>query len=100
MQSGVEGVVLDATHYRNLGAFINHSATPNAQAECIFDKGVEQAVIIATRHIPRGHQILIDYSERYFGKNQSLHDYVDLTKAGPEELPTWLPSSAFASLSQ
>jgi len=53
MQSGVEGVVLDATHYRNLGAFINHSATPNAQAECIFDKGVEQAVIIATvcRHV-------------------------------------------------
>jgi SET domain-containing protein len=48
MQSGVEAVVLDATHYRNLGAFINHSATPNAQAECIFDKGAEQAVIIAT----------------------------------------------------
>jgi len=38
MTSGIEGVILDATKYRNLGGMINHSIIPNAEAKCIFEK--------------------------------------------------------------
>lgn len=78
--SGVEGMVLDGTHYRNLGGaffppplyrpttarwpsshtqrsstgMINHSARyANAELQCFFDRGAEQAVITATQFIPK-----------------------------------------------
>uniref|UniRef100_A0A6B2L7K5 SET domain-containing protein n=1 Tax=Arcella intermedia TaxID=1963864 RepID=A0A6B2L7K5_9EUKA len=65
MTSGLEGVVLDSKLYRNLGGFVNHSKHPNAEATCIFTKGVEQAIVIATRPIAAGEQIFLDYSECY-----------------------------------
>eukprot|EP01127_Copromyxa_protea_P013049 TRINITY_DN3464_c0_g1_i2.p1 TRINITY_DN3464_c0_g1~~TRINITY_DN3464_c0_g1_i2.p1 ORF type:complete len:285 (+),score=77.95 TRINITY_DN3464_c0_g1_i2:473-1327(+) len=65
MESGMEGIVLSALSYRNLGAMINHSSSPNAEARCVFDVGVEQAIIISTRAIKKGEQILIDYSKTY-----------------------------------
>lgn len=78
MTSGVEGIILDATKYRNLGGFINHSDKPNAEATCIFDVGVEQTIIIALEDIPQGAQILIDYSKHYFDEEQK-QNFVDLT---------------------
>ncbi len=51
--SGVEGVALDATLYRNLGAMVNHSVHPNAELQCFFDKGAEQAIITATKFIAK-----------------------------------------------
>jgi hypothetical protein len=68
MASGVEGVGLDALQYRNLGGMINHSPNANAESQCIFDRGAEQAVIIAKTSIPKGAQILIDYSQNYWTK--------------------------------
>jgi hypothetical protein len=67
VMSGVEGVVLDATKYRNLGGMINHSSTaPNAELQCFFDDGAEQAIVTALKFIPKGQQILVDYSESYW----------------------------------
>eukprot|EP01119_Soliformovum_irregulare_P003876 TRINITY_DN14924_c0_g1_i1.p1 TRINITY_DN14924_c0_g1~~TRINITY_DN14924_c0_g1_i1.p1 ORF type:complete len:444 (+),score=108.04 TRINITY_DN14924_c0_g1_i1:44-1333(+) len=68
MQSGIEGVVLDAKRHRNLGGMINHSEHPNAEAQCIFDRGSEQAIITALTKIPMGTQILIDYSKNFWSK--------------------------------
>ena len=100
MSTGVEGVVLDAKKYRNLAGMINHSGTyypfplfllffriallvlqrsantdkPNAEASGFFDKGANQTLIIATEFIPRGTQILFNYSfaSNYWdGKNRT-----------------------------
>eukprot|EP01116_Phalansterium_solitarium_P024370 TRINITY_DN8916_c0_g1_i2.p1 TRINITY_DN8916_c0_g1~~TRINITY_DN8916_c0_g1_i2.p1 ORF type:complete len:519 (+),score=160.91 TRINITY_DN8916_c0_g1_i2:685-2241(+) len=69
MASGVEGVGLDARKHRNLAGMINHSSTAfNAESQCVFDRGAEQAVIIAVKPIARGQQVLIDYSKNYWNK--------------------------------
>jgi hypothetical protein len=68
IQSGIQGVILNAQRFRNLAAFINHSQHPNAESQCIFHCGVEHAVIIATQDIALGQQILIDYADAYFRK--------------------------------
>ncbi len=67
MSSGIEGFVLDATRYRNMGGFVNHSKNPNAEAQCIFDRGREFVVLMALKRIERGEQILIDYTSQYWG---------------------------------
>jgi len=91
MSSGLEGVILDASVYRNLGGVINHSQNPNAEARCIFEKGVEQAIIVATKEIPEGYQIFIDYSLSYFG--ESKDNFVDLSST--DGFPTYLPNHIF-----
>jgi len=87
---------LNSKHYRNTGAFLNHSIRPNAQAECVFEKGIEQAVILALEDIPRGKQLFIDYSERYFSKGMNMNDFTDLNIGNSGEFPTYLPSTAFS----
>ena len=74
------GLGLDASKNRNLGGMINHSTTPNCESQCIFDRGVEQAVIIASKFIPKGTQILIDYSQNYWSKGTlKSHKLEDIT---------------------
>lgn len=65
MESGIEGITLSALSYRNLGGMINHSETPNAEARCVFDCGVEQAILVCVKPILKGQQVLIDYSKAY-----------------------------------
>ncbi|EGC31931.1 hypothetical protein DICPUDRAFT_89443 [Dictyostelium purpureum] len=61
---------LDASKYRSLGGMINHSSKfKNAESECIFEGGCEQALITAVRNIPKGTQIFIDYSKSYWGED-------------------------------
>ena len=59
-------MALDAKRYRNFGGMINHSATPNAELQCFFDRGAEQAIVTALHRIERGQQIFLDYSENYW----------------------------------
>jgi len=68
MTTGIETIGLDAFKYRNLAAMINHSSEPNAECQCVFDKGVEVAIIVAVTFISKGGQILIDYSKNYWTK--------------------------------
>jgi len=93
MASGLENIILDSSKFRNLGGMINHSdLMPNVQAECIFDQGVEQAVIIALEDIPKGYQLLLNYSDNYFGG--TTKDFVELSQG--DGFPTRLPESAFS----
>jgi SET domain-containing protein len=69
MVSGLEGILLDAKEKRNLGGMINHSKSPNAECQCVVDRGVELAIVTAKKDIPKGQQILIDYSKNYWKKN-------------------------------
>eukprot|EP01120_Amphizonella_sp_Union-15-10_P017612 TRINITY_DN9823_c0_g1_i1.p1 TRINITY_DN9823_c0_g1~~TRINITY_DN9823_c0_g1_i1.p1 ORF type:complete len:417 (+),score=75.77 TRINITY_DN9823_c0_g1_i1:72-1322(+) len=85
--SGIEGILLDSSTHRNLGGMINHCTDPNAQLECIFHRGAEHAVVIALKDIPKGQQILIDYSENYFGGSKL--DFVDMSKGSG--FPSCLP---------
>lgn len=48
---------------------INHSSKPNAECQCVFERGAEQAIIIAIQPIKKGEQILIDYSNNYWTKS-------------------------------
>jgi hypothetical protein len=66
MASSVDGIILDASKHRNLGAYLNHSASPNAEAQGIFHMGCDRIVISATQEILAGTQICIDYGEDYF----------------------------------
>lgn len=92
MSSGVEGVILNSEKYRNMGGMINHSKGngANAEAKCIFDLGVEQAIIVATKFIPKGHQIFIDYSDAYFGIGQVCQNYFDFSTI--DGFPRYIPS--------
>ncbi|KAK5578800.1 hypothetical protein RB653_008473 [Dictyostelium firmibasis] len=63
---------LDASKYRSMGGMINHSNKfKNAESECIFEYGCEQALITATKSIKKGEQIFIDYSKSFWGENQN-----------------------------
>jgi hypothetical protein len=92
MTSGVEGVILNSEKMRNMGGMVNHvkGDAANAEAKCIFDKGVEQAIIVATKYIPRGYQILIDYSDSYFGIGQVCKEYTDFSTM--DGFPRFIPS--------
>jgi len=67
MDSGIEGIGLDAKKFRNLGGMINHSARPNVESQCFFYGGVEQALITATKDIKKGDQLFLDYDTNYWG---------------------------------
>ncbi|KAF2078418.1 hypothetical protein CYY_000285 [Polysphondylium violaceum] len=81
---------LDASKYRSLGGMINHSSkNKNAESECIFEYGCEQALITATKDIPKGTQILIDYSKSYWQEDQvksNTNEMADL--GGTKEYPS------------
>jgi hypothetical protein len=65
--SSVDGCAIDASRCRSLGGFINHCDTPNVTFQCVFERGVEQVLVIASRNIARGDQLLHNYTARYFG---------------------------------
>eukprot|EP01130_Rhizamoeba_saxonica_P018863 TRINITY_DN9595_c0_g1_i1.p1 TRINITY_DN9595_c0_g1~~TRINITY_DN9595_c0_g1_i1.p1 ORF type:complete len:407 (-),score=95.36 TRINITY_DN9595_c0_g1_i1:21-1160(-) len=94
MSSGVESIVLNSKTYRNLGGMINHSASPNSEAQCIFHQGCEQACITASTRIRKGQQILIDYSDSFFGSTQV--DYIDMS--GVDTFPGSIPVSVVDGL--
>lgn len=71
VQSAIDGVILNALKYRNMGGMINHCTKPNAELSSFMDKGAEQAKVVATEHIPAGTQILIDYSTQYFDSKKT-----------------------------
>ncbi|EGG23421.1 hypothetical protein DFA_05553 [Cavenderia fasciculata] len=75
MMSSMDGFGLDAYRHRSMGGMINHSAKhKNAESECIFEYGAEQAIITATKFIGRGQQIFIDYSNSYWNPDQDDND--------------------------
>jgi SET domain/Ankyrin repeat len=103
MSSGVDNVGCDATFDRNMGGMINHAPSPpssgvpsngayaNVQAESCFDRGCEQAVIIATRDIEAGEQLLLDYSGSYW-TSAALKEHGGLEDmASVERLPLPVP---------
>lgn len=110
MASSLEQIVLDASKHRNLAAFINHSANANAEAQGVFDRGVDRIVITATRKIPIGQQICIDYGTAYFrtkssgGKDKKPSQttgFVDLlTSPKSQEMESSLPPSIIETLSK
>ncbi|KAN0039229.1 hypothetical protein ACTA71_001423 [Dictyostelium dimigraforme] len=79
---------LDASKYRSMGGMINHSSKfKNAESECIFEYGCEQALITATKSIKKGEQIFIDYSKSFWGENQNdSEEMVEL--GGKNEYPS------------
>lgn len=86
MQCGIEGVILDSSQYRNLASFINHSTKNNVESTCVFHRGVELAVIIATRDIARGEQILLNYGDNYFEKIDKSN-FVNFAECDANEFP-------------
>jgi len=110
MQSGIEGVVLNSLKFRNLAAFINHSAkeyapqrfnnlvpcpypalaSPNVFATCIFHEGVELAVLVALQDIPKGKQLFYDYEPAYFKKHKKANEFVDMSGGNPGEFPAYI----------
>lgn len=75
----MESISLDASQKRGFGAMINHSSNPNAESICAVDRGVEQAIVIATKFIPKGQQILIDYSNKFWhGDDKQKLENMDL----------------------
>lgn len=53
---------IDGSSKKNVARYINHSCEPNAEAE-IHDSRI---YILATRDIPSGEEIAIDYGSEYF----------------------------------
>lgn len=95
MACSVDAIVLDASYYRSMGSFINHSNQPNAEAQGVFDKGIDRIVILATRPIPVGQQICIDYGAAYFKRKQKKGNSPRSNPAQAE----FLDLNAFRSLS-
>jgi len=54
----------DATLYRSLGSFMNHSDTPNTKPEAIVAKGAPMIVFTAAKDIKAGEQLSFDYRGR------------------------------------
>ncbi len=94
VMSGVEGVALDATLYRNLGAMVNHSVYPNAELQCFFDKGAEQAIITATKYIAKVEPLSVLYALFKKGRSAACTQYIPpLTSDRGTHCP-WSPQSS------
>lgn len=85
--SSVDACAIDASRCRSLGGFINHCDKPNVTFQCVFERGVEQVLVIACRDIARGDQLLHNYTARYFGGSD------DATNAPPPPPPLDLADS-------
>ncbi|KYQ91099.1 hypothetical protein DLAC_08005 [Tieghemostelium lacteum] len=94
---------LNGQQYRSLGGMINHSQKfKNAQSECIFEGGCDQALITATKYIPKGTQIFIDYSQSYWNDSNSSNSTNQKSTSeikaslkemgGTKEYPSIIPS--------
>eukprot|EP01132_Coremiostelium_polycephalum_P010391 gene10391-12762_t len=94
MMISAEGFGLDASKYRCLGGMVNHSNKfSNAESECIFEYGCEQAIITATRFIPKGAQIFIDYSHSYWQEDEiSTNKTLMIEMGGTKDFPSLIPS--------
>ena len=66
MASGIDGVAADASLHRSLAGFINHSAQPNVSVSCVFERGCEQAIVVAAQRIARGEQLFHDYTDNFW----------------------------------
>ncbi|EFA75028.1 hypothetical protein PPL_11713 [Heterostelium album PN500] len=74
MMTSMEDFGLDAYRYRSMGGMINHSSKhANAESICMFEYGAEQAIITATKFIPKGQQIFINYSNSFW-KPEAAND--------------------------
>ena len=70
---GSEKFVIDAKRQGNPMRFINHSAeNPNASWTSVFDGNKFRLIIVATRPIMEGKQILMKYSNSYWSNMQIL----------------------------
>jgi hypothetical protein len=110
MACSLDAIVLDASHRRNLGAFINHSSQPNAEAQAVFDRGIDRIVITAAKAIPIGQQICIDYGTAYFKTKAKaktdkkddkgpLANYQDmLANVASKQMPSTLPAEIIEEL--
>jgi len=97
-----EGYVLSALQHRNLGGMVNHSFFPNAETQCVFEKGAEQAILTAKEYIPKGKQILIDYSSSYWSEDQDEAEpskVIEMASESAEGFPLFLPKSILQLLS-
>jgi SET domain-containing protein len=67
----IENIGIDALRLRNLGSMMNHSSSHfNAENISFFHKGAELSFTIATKRIPKGMQVLVDYSENYWKEEE------------------------------
>lgn len=74
----MDSIVLDGKFFRNFGPLTNHSKHPNCEAIADFVKGVNDVIIIALKDIPKGSQILWDYTEEYFeGEKLNFDELAD-----------------------
>jgi hypothetical protein len=65
---GGEALHLSARHYGNVGRFFNHDGAGLQNADlvrCSHD-GLLRVFVVATRDIPKGDQILVDYGVAYW----------------------------------
>ena len=63
-----EALHLSARHYGNVGRFFNHDGAGLQNADlvrCSHD-GLLRVFVVATRDIPKGDQILVDYGVAYW----------------------------------
>eukprot|EP00162_Nutomonas_longa_P006986 comp17425_c0_seq1/m.29437 comp17425_c0_seq1/g.29437 ORF comp17425_c0_seq1/g.29437 comp17425_c0_seq1/m.29437 type:complete len:378 (+) comp17425_c0_seq1:38-1171(+) len=63
----VPGFSLDGSTHRSWGSCINHSdSASNAKLVGSFDRGLDTTIVVSTRAILRGQQILINYGDGFF----------------------------------
>ncbi|GAM27356.1 hypothetical protein SAMD00019534_105310, partial [Acytostelium subglobosum LB1] len=83
MMTSMEDFGLDAYRYRSMGGMVNHSAKhANAESECIFEYGAEQALITAAKFIPKGTQVFIDYSQSYWREDDQDDIQTEMVEMG------------------
>jgi hypothetical protein len=62
---------INAREKGNYTRFINHSEYPNAQSIEVFVDGAWHALLVATKPLQPGNQILFDYGEGYWGPGRA-----------------------------
>lgn len=98
MASSIDGIILDASTHRNLAAYINHSATPNAEAQGVFHKGVDRIIISALQPISIGQQICLNYGEDYFRVKSKTTPKTTAQTTKTSASPAPAPASAFQDM--
>jgi len=92
---------IDCSEFRSAGAYVNHSAAPNADTTHTLCRGVPTIVVLANRDIAAGEQVCIDYKGRISASTPLLakpeENMEDMYAAAPN-FPAALPSAAVAAL--
>ncbi|XP_049851952.1 uncharacterized protein LOC126328217 [Schistocerca gregaria] len=99
LSCSIDGSLLDASYYRNLSAFINHSPQPNAHIHTVFEVGIDRPIIIALRPIQIGEQICVDYGSSYFSDKSHLCSSNLMQYLHQPKMPTFLPALALSTIS-